>query len=168
MKRLILSLFVMFASLTVFSQHNPYYNFAIGARAGSSKYYSGVTAKFFMGQHSAVEVLVAPYKSGISTAAFYEHHVSLFRRKELQFYFGGGTHFSKNEEYQTWTTLRSGEQSYLQVHRQYGFDGIVGIEYKFLSIPLAVSLDLRPNIEFSANNNYAIGLDQGLGVKLAF
>lgn len=168
MKQLIPTLSLIFLAFGLNAQNNPYYNFAIGARAGSSKYYSGVTAKFFMGQHSAMEVLVAPYKSGISTAAFYEHHVSLFRRKELQFYFGGGAHFSKNEEYQTWTTLRSGEQSYLQVHKQYGFDAIAGIEYKFLSIPLAVSLDLRPNIEFSANNNYALGLDQGLGVKLAF
>src|SRR6218665_2577530 len=162
MKELILSLSLLFTTLSAFSQNNAYYNFAIGARAGSTKYTCGITAKTFVGDQSAIEAVVAPYKKGLSAAMFYEHHVSLFRKKEFQFYFGGGAHFTKNEEYQNWTTLRTGTVSYLQVRKSAGFDAIVGIEYKFLSIPLAVSADLRPLIDFSKNNTYSFGFDQGL------
>ncbi len=167
MKELILTLSMLFATLSAFSQNNAYYRFAIGARAGSSKYTCGITAKTFLGEQSAAEVVVAPYKNGLSAAAFYEYHVPLFGKKEFQLYFGGGAHYTKNEEYQNWTTLRTGTISYLQVRRSAGFDAIVGIEYKFLALPLAVSIDLRPLVDFSKNSTYSFGFDQGLGIKLA-
>lgn len=168
MKELILSLSLLFTAFSAFSQNNAYYNFAIGARAGSSKYTCGITAKTFLGERSAVEAIVAPYKKGLSAAALYEYHVPLFGKKELQFYFGGGAHYTKNEEYQNWTTLRTGTISYVQVHRSAGFDAILGIEYKFLALPLAISMDLRPLVEFSKGSSYSFGFDQGLGIKLAF
>jgi len=168
MKRSILTFSLLFATFFAFAQQDAYYNFAIGARAGSSKYTCGITAKTFVAEKSAIEAIVAPYKTGLSAALLFEQHQTLFRRKEFQFYYGGGGHFSKNEEYQNWTTLRSGNVSYTQVNHSIGFDLVLGLEYKFLSIPLAVSLDIRPLVEFSKNNVYSFGLDQGLGIKLAF
>ena len=168
MKRLII--FLSFISLSVVSQaqYKPFYNFAIGARAGSTGSTCGVTVKTFVGDQSAIEAIVGYYHNGISSTLLFEQHTSLFNLEELQFYFGGGVHYNNSTDYQNWIIVEGRSRSYEQAKNSYGFDAVVGLEYKFLSIPLAVSLDLKPAIEFNKFKSYSLGIDQGLGLKLTF
>ena len=49
-----------------------------------------------------------------------------------------------------------------------GFDGIIGIEYKFKPVPIAVSADLKPYVETSNYGYTYFTLDPSVGVKFTF
>ena len=169
MKSLFLNLVLFaFAFCANAQQYKPFYQTAIGARAGSTVSTCGITVKTFVAEKSALEAIVGYYKNGISATALFEQHHRLFRRNEFQFYYGGGTHFNSSSEYQNWILIQGRVLSYEKAANSYGFDAICGIEYKFLSIPLAVSIDLKPAIEFNRFKSYTLGVDQGLGLKLTF
>lgn len=150
------------------AQYKPYYNFAVGLRAGSTASTCGLTLKAFVANNSAIEAIVGYYKNGISSTVLFEQHTTLFRREEFQFYFGGGAHYNNSTEYQNWIIIEGRVKSYEKVRNSYGFDAVFGIEYKLLSLPLAFSLDLKPAIELNKVKSFSLGIDQGIGVKLAF
>lgn len=168
MKQLILFLSFSCSCLLATAQYKPYYNVALGVRAGSTGATCGGTVKVFMGNSSALEGLVGYYKNGLSGTLLFEQHVELFSREEFQLYFGGGAHYSSSTEYQNWILMDSRSLSYEKAGSSFGFDVVAGLEYKFLGLPLAVSLDLKPAVDFNNNGGYALGLDQGLGLKLTF
>ena len=47
-------------------------------------------------------------------------------------------------------------------------DFVAGIEYKFTATPFAVSLDLKPLIDFNRYGDYQCNIDKSIGVKFAF
>ena len=49
----------------------------------------------------------------------------------------------------------------------FGIDGVIGLEYKIPSIPLAFSLDYKPNLNLIEKTKFH-ALDFGLGVKVTF
>lgn len=166
-----LFLFAVLLTLSFFSnaqQYKPFYSTALGARAGSTVSTCGLTVKTFVADQSALEAIIGYYKNGISATALFEQHHRLFRRNEFQFYYGGGAHFNTSSEYQNWILIEGRVRSYEKAANSYGFDAVFGLEYKFLSLPLAFSIDLKPAIEFNRFKSYTLGIDQGLGLKLTF
>ncbi len=149
------------------AQYRPYYTFAAGLRAGSTASTCGLTLKGFVADNSALEAIVGYYRNGISSTVLFEQHTTLFRREEFQFFYGGGAHFNNSTEYQNWIIIEGRAKSYEQVRNSYGFDVILGIEYKLLNLPLAFSLDLKPAIELNRVKSFSLGIDQGIGIKLA-
>ena len=164
----LLPLLLAFAFHCNAQKYKPFYRTAVGARAGSTVTTCGITVKTFIAEQSALEAIVGYYKNGISATALFEQHHRLFGRNEFQFYYGGGAHFNSSSEYQNWILIEGRVRSYEKAANSYGFDAICGIEYKFLNLPLAFSLDLKPAIEFNKFKSYTLGIDQGLGVKLSF
>ena len=49
----------------------------------------------------------------------------------------------------------------------FGINGIVGLEYKVASIPLAFSLDYKPNLNVIGKTGFHAA-DFGLGIKVTF
>ena len=49
-----------------------------------------------------------------------------------------------------------------------GVDGIVGLEYKIPKAPIALSLDVKPFVEFVSRGYIYSSLDPGLGIKITF
>lgn len=168
MKTLTLSVVCCVLTFAVSAQYRPDYSVAIGARAGSTGNTCGATIKTFVGDRSALEGILGWYKSGMSGTLLFEQHQTLFRKTEMQLYFGGGVHYTNSTEYQNWTIISSRVKAYEQAGNAYGLDAVIGFEYKFVSIPLAVSVDLKPAIEFNKFKSYSLGIDQGLGLKFAF
>lgn len=123
------------------------YNNAIGLRGGL---YNGITFKHFMGSKTAVELLGATRWSGIEVTGLYEIHNNAFDVDRLNWYFGGGGHIGFwNGDY---TSSRWGDEgtNYTVV----GIDGILGIEYNFLEIPINISLDWKPAFNLTGYSGF--------------
>ncbi len=142
------------------------YTTAIGLRAGGT---SGVTFKRFINQPTAIEVIAGVWPYGFSGTVLLERHANA-GLEGLSWYYGGGGH----------ATVRSGRVYYRYDHPRYkyyyatesrlglGIDGIVGLEYKIKPIPFAISLDLKPFVEVNTGGYVYLGMDPGLGIKVAF
>jgi hypothetical protein len=77
-------------------------------------------------------------------------------------FIGGGAHIAVwNSDKVYWETDRTGFNPYA------GLDGIIGMEYVIAGIPVAVSLDWKPAINFVSDFNLMID-DIGLSVRYLF
>lgn len=142
-----------------------HYRTAIGARLGTNY---GLTVKRFLREGNALEGLVTSHydKKGIAATALYEWHRSAFEAKGLLWYYGAGIHVGhyKYNNYfgadEPQRHARSG--SFFEV----GVDGILGLEYGFAFIPLALSVDVKPYLNNIAG--HVGGIDGALSVKYTF
>ena len=85
-------------------------------------------------------------------------------------YYGLGGHFA-NEAGRTYLLYdRERNRVYRYSSRGYGIgiDGVLGMEYKIPPIPFAISLDIKPFMEFNSDGNVYLKLDPGLGLKFTF
>ena len=141
------------------------YDVGIGARIGLAY---GVNVKYFfrqhptLKQHNALEGIFTTRFNGANAAVLYEYHNGIFDTEGLSLYIGGGAHIAAwNSEKVYWETDRSGFNAYL------GLDAIIGIEYVLADIPLAVSLDWKPAVNFISDLNLMID-DIGLSFRYLF
>ena len=149
MKRVIAILFVLaLGSAKVASAQD--YNWAIGVRGGGVL--SGVTVKYNFDPANSVEGLL-DFTQGFNVVALYERHIPVIS-DGFRFYYGAGVNMG------AWH--RWGGNPFTM-----GIDGIIGLEYKIRTIPLAFSIDYKPLVNFAGRTGF-YGLDFGLGVKVAF
>lgn len=145
------------------------YRTAIGIRFG---YTSGLTVKHFFNNGNAFEGIVGTWANAFSLTGLYEWHVPS-SVNGLKWYYGVGAHATVYREgYYYYNEGRNGRPfryyRYDDNGTGVGVDAILGIEYKIPPIPFALSLDLKPNIEFNTNNRVYGALDPGLGIKFTF
>ena len=145
------------------------YRNAIGLRFGET---SGFTYKHrFNGGHAFEGILSAyPYTLGLT--ALYEKHFAT-KAQGLYWYVGGGGHvnfggpatrvyyYNSSDGHYYRYTYRSGAYAI-------GADMIGGVEYKFNKVPIAISSDLKPFIEWNDYGNTYITIDPSIGVKFTF
>lgn len=147
-------------SLIIFLSHNqllaqappvlrPTYKTAIGLRP----YPFGINVKTNLDTRRAALEFIGYFKDGFTVLGLYEWHFDLNQTRNLRFYLGGGGLVGfMNED--------SGGGAVL------GVSGVIGLDYKFLKIPLNLSLDWQPS--------YQIGrIDEmknfgGLAIRFAF
>ncbi len=167
MKRsVILSLVVVVQSIA-YSQYNPYYTFAVGARAGSTGSTCGGTLKYFFSNKTAGEAIIGYNHGALAGTLLVEQHFQPTRLKELQGYWGGGVHYVHSSGYRNYILIDNRVRSYQDGGKGYGLDLIAGIEYKFIDIPLAISADVKPALEFNSYGGFIVGIDKSIGIKLA-
>ena len=144
------------------------YKTAIGLRAGET---SGLTIKHFLNERSALEGILGVWPNAFSITGLYERHETVFSVEGMKWYYGGGghvalmsgrTYYVYNERNGYWYKYRSGSNTGV------GVDGILGLEYKIKPIPFAISLDIKPLIEVTADGMLYEAIDPGLGIKVAF
>lgn len=144
------------------------YNVAIGVRAGGT---SGFTIKRNY-TNSALEGIVGFWYHGLSLTGLYERHPGIHEVNGLHWLYGVGGHvrfYNPN-----FPRHRHGPWYYgypVEVEEGalgLGVDGLFGVEYKFPVIPFAMSLDVKPFIEFTSDGFVWFAVDPGLGLKLAF
>lgn len=167
MKRsVILSCFVLLHFIA-FSQYKPYYNVGIGARAGSTGATCGGTIKVFLTNKTATEAIIGYNRGALTGTLLVEKHFQVSRLKELQGYFGAGGHYVHASGYKNYILIDNRVRTYQDGGKGYGADLIAGLEYKFMDIPLAISVDLKPAIEFNSYGGFIVGIDKSIGIKLA-
>lgn len=137
----------------------PDYKTAIGLKF---LYGLSLTAKHFLKEKHALEGIFT-YRGfdGLGTqfgaTIVYEYHNPINGVAGLKWYVGGGGHFQ----------YFSFDDDNVEATTQFGAVGVLGLEYKFKGIPLAISADWQPiyllneNSSFSAENG-------GIGIKYTF
>jgi outer membrane protein W len=148
--------------------NTPNYNTAIGVRVGPT---GGLTVKHFFATNQAFEGILGVWPNAFSVTGLYEKHVPAASLSGFRWYYGAGLHFTSyaNRAYY----YREGNPHYyryryIDAGAAIGVDGILGIEYKIPPIPFAISMDLKPYIEFHNNGNIYSALDPSLGIKFTF
>jgi hypothetical protein len=140
------------------------YSTAVGVRVGES---SGLTFKTFVGS-GAFDFIISAWPNDLAVFALYEKNHPL-GENGLSLYYGGGMHVAFNTRRYYYYYEHHNRWWY---HRRdgvgIGIDGIMGLEYKFRTVPLALSLDIKPYFEVNTDRNVYVSPDPGLGIKFAF
>lgn len=144
------------------------YNTALGLRFGGT---TGFDIKHNYGTNSAFEGIVGFFDNGLSLTFLWEKHPQAFDVRGLHWYYGAGPHvafYNDNDGRFGWGGSRQLED------RDggdvgIGINAIIGLEYVFPdNVPIAISIDLKPFIEFSTEGKVGAAPDPGLGIKFLF
>jgi len=144
---------------------------AIGLRAGDG---GGITYKYMEDGRYGFEGIISYRERGFQLTGMYELYKSIRTDRIRNFYFFSG--FGAHTGY-----IRTLEQFYGQGNGQYvlledkrthvvgGLDGVVGFEYFFYSVPLSISLDYKPYVEFFGKKFFRIDMwNFGLSFRYTF
>jgi hypothetical protein len=134
------------------------YNNAIGVRATGWSY--GITFKHMLSESDGLEFIAFSRWKGFNLTALYEKHWDVIT-DGMRVYVGGGVHVgSFDGRYSPWF-------SDFNNHFILGIDGIAGLEYNFEEIPLNISLDYKPALNFVGHLGFW-GDEGGLAVRFTF
>ena len=141
MKRIII--IMLFPLLLVTGGKAQDYHTGLGLRASMAP---GISVKHFITTDMAGEGILTARWGGFNATALAEFHLPVFDTEGFYFFYGGGAHLG------VWDTgrdfygdTRDGTRLFL------GIDGIIGLEYAFLDIPLSVGMDWKPGMNFLAD-----------------
>lgn len=135
MKTKILLLSLLFCLATTGFAQN--YNTGIGIRGGL---YNGLTIKHFTSHNTAFEGLITSRWGGVELTGLYEIQNNFPGMSRLSSYIGFGGHVGFwNGDHADWGT-------YGTQYTTIGIDGIIGLEYSFLALPVNISLDWKPEL----------------------
>lgn len=138
----ILLLMAIFTTCHVQAQ---YYRSSSGLRLG---YTSGITFKRFVNKQQAIEVMLSGRDSGLQITGLYHFNRPLINplSDNLYLFYGVGMHLG----YERHTVNRPGSVSRDRFSDgkasffAMGVDTNIGVEYRWLVIPLTLSLDFKP------------------------
>jgi hypothetical protein len=117
------------------------YNTGIGLRGGFDY---GLSVKHFISEKSALEFLLASRWRGFEVTGLYEVHNQVGDVDRFKWFFGFGAHVGFwNGDY-THDYWGYPGTNYTVV----GLDGILGLEYSFKEVPINLSLDWKPALNF--------------------
>ena len=124
------------------------YKTAIGIRLGNSApvVSNAITLKHFINQKTAIEGLISFGHDITSFGALGEIHMP-FSTPGLQWFYGGGAYLGFGKEYDV-NKARNVNTTF------FGAQGVVGLDYKFASIPINLSLDWKPELNLVSDINF--------------
>lgn len=141
MKKIIIISLILFAFF--YKSNAQDYNTAVGIRGGTSQ---GISVKHFLSYETAIEGIVSTRWRGLMLIGLYEFEKQAFNVYGLKWFYGGGAHagffndsnydlpWADNENYGNYAVL--------------GVDGIIGLEYTFIDVPINISVDYKPQMNF--------------------
>lgn len=126
------------------------YEWAIGVRGATHS--SGVSVKHNFDPANSLEVIAA-FDRGFNVFALYQYNIPVIA-DGFNFYYGAGGNAG------SWK--KHNDRKFTV-----GIDGVVGLEYKIRSIPLAFSADYKPCVNLTGHTGF-FGDDFGFTMKVAF
>ena len=150
-----------------------YYEHSAGIRLGGSY---GLTYKKFFNEKDAFEILFGGRDDGLHLTTTYQFNkpLNLSRNETFFLYYGAGGHLGY-EKYKTkvlYSPSSNTSQEFYYENRSYfsmGVDAIVGLEYRFLSAPLTIGLDIKPYLSYIGYRYIRTDFwDTSLSVKYVF
>ena len=148
MRRFILFLAGILVATASFAQE---YEQSAGIRLGHS---GGLTYKKFIVNEHAFEFMLTGRNNGVQATGLYLHHIPLALSFNDQFflYYGAGAHlgYEKYFGYRKVLNTDSPDDFYYTDKSFFamGIDGMIGLEYRILSVPMTASFDLKPYFNF--------------------
>lgn len=141
MKKYCLAILFVFSFSGLIKAQN--YETGIGIRGGFA---SGITVKHFLTDKTAIEGIFSTRWEGFLITGLYEIETPAFDTEGLSWYYGGGAHIG------FWNSSSSGniwwEDDHSGSYTVLGLDGIIGLSYTFTEIPINVSIDWKPMLNF--------------------
>jgi hypothetical protein len=129
----------------------PTYQTAIGVKG----FPFGVDFKTFVGRRGRAIELIGYFSDGFRLTGLYEFHGKLNAPGNIKWYLGFGAHGGYYEK---------GEEEGISA----GFDGVIGLDYKFPRMPLNLALDWQPSFEtVTPKTEFEAGRG-GLAIRFAF
>lgn len=137
MKRALAIIFLATFFLAAQSASAQDYRFGVGVRLSNSSptLNNSITGKYFVTDRSAIEGIVS-FGGRFGVGALLEIHKP-FAIEGLSWMYGGGVYVGFQDK-----------QTYL------GPTGILGLDYKFSEAPINLSLDWKPELDFSPAVNF--------------
>jgi hypothetical protein len=114
------------------------YKLAVGLRFSTAAptLNNGISVKYFIDSSNAVEGLLT-FGSRVGIGGLYEKHQLIGGTPAFTWFYGGGAYVGF-ENGQTW----------------FGPTGVVGLDYKFSSAPVDLSLDWKPELDIVPSINF--------------
>jgi hypothetical protein len=159
--KLALTSIVLLVSLNVSAQIP--YKTAVGLRFGGTE---GLTIKAAVDQNTAIEGIIGLHPYGMSITGLYEKYQTSGLNK-VQLYYGLGAHIGRNT-YNNYYYRKDRNYFAYRQENHFGFDAIIGLEYRFDKTPIAISIDFKPGLNFYQFGGAALLIDPGFGIKAAF
>lgn len=122
------------------------YNWAVGVRGGVTT--SGISVKHNFDPANSLEGIV-DFRHGFNVYGLYQRNIPVIG-EGFNFFYGAGANIG------SWADKFT-----------IGIDGIVGLEYKIQPIPLAVSLDYKPNLNLTGHTGFHAA-DVALTLRVTF
>lgn len=138
MKKLFLVIAIALSASFSFAQD---YQTAVGVRGG---FPAGLTVKHFLSGDLAVEGLLHSRWGGFGVTGLLEKHAKAFDVDGLNWYYGGGGHIG----FYTWRKNSPWDDEFNGTTMVIGVDGILGLEYNIGAIPINISVDWKPTVNF--------------------
>ena len=148
-----------------------FYDNGLGLRLGTT---SAMTYKRFVTKEQAIELLVSGRKDGIQFTVLYEFHrpTKLNISKNFFFYYGVGGHVGYVKENLDQYRLNNSVVP-VEANREalftMGVNTIIGMEYRWLAVPMTIGADLKPFFEFIGMRETEFKIwDAAISVKYVF
>ncbi len=148
------------------------YDKSIGMRLGSS---SGVTFKKFVHEEEAIELLLSGRNDGLQLTGLYQFHKPMDWNFTDRIYlnYGVGGHFGYERQrsirifFDPFGQTEVGNRNRHQFTM--GIDALVGLEYRWLTVPMTIGFDLKPYFDFvGMRSTRLIFWDSALSFKYIF
>ncbi len=140
------------------------YNTSVGIRVGGT---TGIQVKHFYNRGMAASGILGAFGNGASLTGLIEKHQPIYNASGLQVFYGGGLHLAiysdKGRRYGNF-----GREIDYRVNNDagVGINGIVGLAYQFPEkIPVIISVDLKPFVEFGTGGHISAAPDPSVGIK---
>ena len=123
------------------------YKTAIGIRLSNNApiISNAITLKHFLNDKTAVEGFFS-FSDPISVGALLEFYKPL-NTPGLQWFYGAGAYLGFGKEYDV-NKAKNVNTNY------FGAQGVVGLDYKFASVPIDISLDWKPELNLISDINF--------------
>ena len=130
------------------------YKTALGVKVWDG---AGISLKLFTNNKpsNAAEFIGYFYRDGVRLTGLYEIHNNISGAPGLRWYVGPGAHIGFYNHY------HSNAGTFV------GIDGVLGLDYKFDTAPINISLDWQPAFEFGDGIGFN-GSWGGLGIRYTF
>lgn len=148
------------------------YEQSAGVRLGHT---SGLTFKKFVAGEEAVEFLLSGRKNGLQLMGMYVFHqpMEFSFNENFYAYYGVGGHLGYEQYGNLSKTLVSVDPpDFVFEKKSYfvmGVDAVLGIEYRWLSVPITLAFDVKPYFSFiGMRHTNATFWDSALSFKYIF
>jgi hypothetical protein len=124
------------------------YKTALGIRLSSSApmVNNSITLKHFLNEKTAIEALFS-FGDPLALGAMVEVHKPIGSTPGLKWFYGGGGYLAFVKEY-------NAEKNRDETSTNFGGQGVIGLDYKFVNLPLNLSLDWKPELNLINDINF--------------
>ncbi|OFX68538.1 MAG: hypothetical protein A2X12_01330 [Bacteroidetes bacterium GWE2_29_8] len=156
-------LFFLITLVIINNTYSQDYKSGIGVRAG---YSNGISFKSFISNKNALEFFATNRYGGFALTGMYlfqDQSVNPFDVEDLSFYYGLGAHvgYYDKDRYYSFNYIVNDQVFNL------GVDCVFGAEYKVPTVPITLSIDVKPFIDFIGNVRF-LPLDFGISIRYVF